>query len=196
MFLYVYIYVHKRALVNVFKIRSTYIYKRVHLVHWTWCTLSLPCAIYSRLLFSLFYWKWLEFSFLLSFYSLDIICWYFVLFFLLLLLFFSSYDHYPIDKCRMIMIALRIEFNTFSKRKKKCMLIIQLLLFHDMKVFHLAFCRLSYCTRLFTFAFNTTTRTYQVKRWAQCMCGCIYLYKEQVKGQMNSSYHLFMLMQK
>jgi hypothetical protein len=85
-------------------------------------------------------------------------------FFFLLLLFFSSYDHYPIDKCRMIMIALRIEFNTFSKRKKKRMLIIQLLLFHDMKVFHLAFCRLSYCTRLFTFAFNTTTRTYQVKR--------------------------------
>jgi hypothetical protein len=37
----------------------------------------------------------------------------------------------------MIMIALRIEFDTFTKEKR--IVTIQLLLFHDMKEFHLAF---------------------------------------------------------
>ena len=70
----------------------------------------------------------------------------------------------------MIMITLRNEFNTFSTREKerekrqhRAMRSLCVLLFHERKEFHLAFSGLSQCTRLFTFAFNTTKRTHQVK---------------------------------
>lgn len=103
---------HEYMLVNVFKIRSTYTYKRVypvsieHDVHFLFTLLFTYDFSFS--LFFLVYWKWLELSFsspILSFCPMDIV-------------FFFRSDHYPIDKCRIIMIALRIEFDTFKKKKE------------------------------------------------------------------------------